>query len=232
MTGLDKLTGRILSEAEEFARGLLESAQAEIAEIDKAKESKIGYIKNEYTARAEKEEKAILERADAAAGSLSRDIVLAAKTALLDNVFEQAKHRLLRLAESGSDEYVNILAALLRKTAAAAAASEQAASEYDEDDAPPAQSGYEALFGSRDLAGGSSSVANKAVLLAASELAKAGKTITVSGTPADIEGGFILRVGNIEYNCSLSALITGCRAALESEIYRMLFEQTEHEKEV
>lgn len=91
MTGLEKLTGRILSDAEDFARSLLSSAEAEAAEIKKSAEAKIKNIKSEYAARAEKEEQVLLERAAASASSLARDIVLAAKASLLDEIYGEAK---------------------------------------------------------------------------------------------------------------------------------------------
>lgn len=227
MVNLDKLTGRILSDAEEFARGLLESAQAEIAEVNREAQIKIDSIKSEYAARAEKEEKAIIERAEAVAKSLSRDVVLDAKTALLDKVFEQAKERLVGLAESGTDVYVDFLASLLCKVISSAAASEKTNAEYYRQGELLAENEYTVLFCARDLAGESSSVAEKATAEAASRIADTGKSVAVSSSPVNIDGGFILRCGNIEYNCSLSALVAGCRASLESEIYRNLFEQTE-----
>lgn len=223
MVGLDKLTGRILSDAEEFARGLLESAKAEAAEISKAAEGKIDSIKNDYASRAEKEEKVIIDRAHASADSLSRDIILAAKNSLLDSVFAEAKERLVRLAESGSDEYINFLAKLLCKVGISAAESER--TDVSGSDLFSESTELVALFCARDLAGGVASVAEKAVSKAAPELASTGKPLSVSDKPANIEGGFILRCGNIEYNCSLSALVAGCRASLESEIYCALFAQ-------
>jgi vacuolar-type H+-ATPase subunit E/Vma4 len=234
MDNLEKLTGRIISDAEEFARGLLESAESNIAEINDATQSNIDYIKRDFASRAEKEEKAILDRAEAAADSISRDYMLSAKAALLDSVFDTVKERLQKLAISGSEEYIGLLADLLCKVILSEAQSETANADYYRSGELTLNTGYIASFCARDLAGGDHSVAETAIAKAAQDLSGIGKTLKVSDVPADIDGGFILRSGNIEYNCSLTALVAGYRAAHEGEIYRYMFEQPElkHEKEI
>ncbi len=47
--------------------------------------------------------------------------------------------------------------------------------------------------------------------------------IILSDTDALIEGGFILRRGDVEINCSLELIISGLRDTLESEVYKALF---------
>lgn len=227
MVNLEKLTGRIISDANEFARGLLESAQSNIAEINDATQSNIEFINRDFATRAAKEEKAILDRAKAAAESISRDFVLSAKAELLDSAFDTVRERLQGIANSGSEEYIGLLARLLCKVILANAASEAVSAEYYRSGELTASAGYIASFGTRDLAGGENSVAAKAVSRALATPSVAVKTLKISDTPAPIDGGFILRSGNIEYNCSLSALVAGYRAAHEGEIYRMLFEQPE-----
>jgi V/A-type H+-transporting ATPase subunit E len=48
--------------------------------------------------------------------------------------------------------------------------------------------------------------------------------IQLSDEAAAIEGGFILRRGDVETNCSLELIISGLRSSLESEIYKILFD--------
>ena len=52
-----------------------------------------------------------------------------------------------------------------------------------------------------------------------------GNRVTVSENTADIDGGFILKNGNIEENFGISALISSNRDRLEDYINRGLFEQ-------
>lgn len=47
--------------------------------------------------------------------------------------------------------------------------------------------------------------------------------VTVDGSPAAIDGGFILAYGNIEYNCTPEALVEEKREALTEKIYKFLF---------
>lgn len=47
--------------------------------------------------------------------------------------------------------------------------------------------------------------------------------IILSDINADIEGGFVLRRGDIEINCSVELIIAGLRQTLESVVYKTLF---------
>lgn len=231
MVNLDKLTGRIISDAEEYARGVLEAADSDLAELADASRTKIEYVRAESAAHASKEEKAALDRAVAASESAARGIILSAKTSLLDSAFEEARSRLLKLAESSSPEYRSLLTRLLVSVVSSAAASESEHGEYYESGELVAHDIYTALFCARDLRGGDgTSVASAVVADASSRLADTGKTLRVSDKAAVIDGGFILRSGDIEYNCSLATLVAGYRAEHESEIYRMLFDQPDMNK--
>lgn len=57
----------------------------------------------------------------------------------------------------------------------------------------------------------------------AEQLKKAGLYVTVSAVPVDIDGGFILRSGAVEQNCSFSAVIEDKRNAIEDMINAALF---------
>ena len=47
--------------------------------------------------------------------------------------------------------------------------------------------------------------------------------LTVNGSPADIDGGFILKYGDIQMNCAISALIHEKREILTDKVNRILF---------
>lgn len=53
--------------------------------------------------------------------------------------------------------------------------------------------------------------------------AKLGEGITVSETPAEIEDGFLLKYGSIEFNCTLKALFDAARDALRAQAGEILF---------
>lgn len=54
-------------------------------------------------------------------------------------------------------------------------------------------------------------------------------TITVSGVPCAIDGGFLLQYGDVEINAAFSALAEEKREALEDLINRELFADGEDE---
>jgi Archaeal/vacuolar-type H+-ATPase subunit E len=224
MVNLEKLTGRIISDAEEYARGILDSAKSDIAELEDAARAKIEYIHAESDSRAEKESKAMLDRAAAASESASRAIILSAKTKLLDSAFEAALSRLKQLAVSAPADYKNLLVRLLVSVISSAAESETAHDEYYGSGELVSHELYTAAFCVRDLEGGSGSVASQVIAEASKKLSGTGKKLRAADNAADIDGGFILRSGDVEYNCSFSALMAGYRSEHEGEIYRMLFE--------
>ena len=49
-------------------------------------------------------------------------------------------------------------------------------------------------------------------------------SLTLSDKPADINGGFILKYGDIEENCSFDALIESSKETLQDKIGQILFE--------
>lgn len=59
------------------------------------------------------------------------------------------------------------------------------------------------------------------------QLQKVGLNAAVSAEPADIDGGFILRTGAIEQNCSFAAVMEDRRNALEDYINAALFDKGE-----
>ena len=48
--------------------------------------------------------------------------------------------------------------------------------------------------------------------------------LVLSNDTADIEGGLLLRYGDVEINCSISMLIDSIRSSVEAKVYRALFD--------
>ncbi|MBE6835280.1 MAG: hypothetical protein E7515_03400 [Ruminococcaceae bacterium] len=80
----------------------------------------------------------------------------------------------------------------------------------------PAEKG-EILLNKRDLSRIPSDFEKK--------MASAGINASVSKTPADINGGFILKDGSIEINCSVEALIEDNRSEIEDFINENIFKE-------
>ena len=220
MVNLEKLTGRIISDAEEYGRQLLEASRHDIDEIKDAAASKAAYIKADYASRAAKEAEGIKSRAEASSDSESRAVLLAAKTGLLDRAFGEAYKKLLQIAAdpNNRNEYTAFLSRLLVSVITGAADEENAHREYYTSGELISHRGYSVLFCARDAG-----AVSDAVIAGASKSLPKGISVTSDGRNADIDGGFILRSGDIEYNCSLETLAAQYRAAHEGEVYKLLF---------
>lgn len=128
----------------------------------------------------------------------ARKSVLALKQEMVSKAFDRARELLLELPE---EQYVAFLS---RKAAEAA------------------MTGLEELyFSERDQAGVGRKIVKEANrLLEAS--GKPGK-LTEGAEPRPIAGGFILKQGDIEVNCSIELLSEQCRSELASQVAGIMF---------
>ena len=146
--------------------------------------------------------------------------MLATESALVDEAFEAARAAIRSLP---AEKYTAMMAGLL-----AAALLEQTATEaencllYGEEELTPIDR-YEVLMNAQDR----DRVGAEIIAQAKGKLASKLPTdqldkLTLSSQAAAIDGGLILRVGDIESNCSLSLLLKQLREELEGEVSRAL----------
>lgn len=221
MTGLEKITGRILDAAKADAKATLDDATA-----------RAGAIRADYTARAEalhaklcadaeKEGEDIIRRAKSSAAMTRREVLLRAKSDLIDETFRYAAKELYSLSRA---DYTEFLAILLVRVLCEQEQTERESRElYGEEDAPD-YSTYELFFNEKDRR----EVAEEAIT--AGRRFSVGKLdravldrLKLSDECADIDGGFILRCGDIETNCSIGALLAEARSTREAEVCAALF---------
>ena len=227
MNGIEKLTARIETDA-----------QAEVAEILRAAEEKAREIRAGYEAQAQAEaadaaqsrEKGAqqrLERLEGAAQMEAKRQTLAAKQEMIDAAFEKAQAKLMALSE---DEYADLLAKLAVKAAKTGR--------------------EEIILSARDKQRVGTKVVAKANALLAKSVApslpqelkesKAGSVIakvvtganallqgtamlTLSEETGDMEGGLILRDGNVEVNCAFETQLRVLRETMAADIAAILF---------
>ena len=222
INGLNKITDKILSEAQAKADKILADAEAECDRINAEYAERAEKIRSEISTEAEKGGMEYVARIRSTAATSKRNVLLQTKSDLIDGVFagvlEQTRN--LELVK-----YNEILIGLL-----SAALLEQLDSEetsrtlYGEEDALAPES-YEVLFNQRDrdrcgklvIEGVQKHLFGK---VSADKLSR----LTLATDTANIEGGLILRCGNVESNCSLAILFAQLRESLESEVARTLFE--------
>ena len=193
MNGIDKITQRIGADTQaEIDRILADAAAQAEAAADKFRtqaeaEDRDLLAKSERTA-AEREERLV-----SAAQMEARKTILAAKQAVMEEVYAKALDQLRNLPQ---ERCVEVLTSLL----------EQAAPEGK----------GEVLFSAQDR-----DTVGRAAVDAAN--AKTGGRLTISEETASIPGGFILRNGSIEVNCAFDTLIRLQKTETAGQVAQRLF---------
>lgn len=220
MKGLDKITERILADAKERARVILEEAQSDCRLAAAEYAARADAIAEEIADRAMREGEHLIARARSAAAMTRRNILLAAKSELLDETFEAAKKQ---ICDTDYGKYRELLVALLSCALLEQAKQEQNALEYG--DEVTAFDTFEVLLNETDRARFGASVIEGARRVTERRIgAERAAKLRLSEECADIDGGLLLRYGDVETNCSLTVLLREMRRELEGKISAILFD--------
>ncbi len=199
MGNTEKITGRILEDAQSEAREIARQASEKAEAIRQAGEGEAELLLRTADEEAAREAAALKVRLESAASLEARKRVLREKQLLVDEAFARAREMFLSMPR---EEYAAVLADL------AASAS---------------VSGREQLVFSRtDL----ETVGADVCRMANETRLKNGKpaALTLADEAGDIEGGFILREGPVETNCTADVLIGGLREELAGEVAAILLQ--------
>lgn len=227
MNGIEKITARIETDM-----------KAEVEAIRKDAEAKAAALRAEYEAKAKAEADAAaqagkdaaerqLERLESAAKMDAKKELLAAKQACLDEAFEAARKKLLSLPE---DEYVELLAKLVVKSAKtgreelifnAADRERVGAKVVAKANAALAAAVAPELPG--EVKGSKVAGLIAKVVNGASALMQGTAMLTLSNETREIEGGVLLRDGNVEVNCAFETQLRVLRNNMAAEIAAILF---------
>lgn len=196
--GLMRLQRRILDDAEKEASRIKDAAQAKAEEILKEASAKAEVRYSEIMSAAQKERETRKQRLITLARLDGRRMLLAAKDQALQDVFAEAMNAMV---SSYRQRYRDFLRELLAATAT-----------YDV---------QEVIFNERDR----SELASGLVSEVQDLLKRQGRNvrIDVSQETRPIRGGFLLRSGNIEINCSIEAIFQNKRDELIPEVAGVLF---------
>ena len=199
MKGIDKITSRIIADAE-----------AECAAVKKESDERVAAIREENERRAQEEYLRLVregvkdteqrvQRLDRTARLEAKKSLLNMKQETVSRAFELAKGKIAELPER---DYV----AFLAREASEAAVSGQ----------------EEVIFCERDR----KSVGAKAVKAANELLAAKGMPgmLTLSDTTREFSGGLMLKQGDIEVNCTVDTLLDLARGELAARVAEVLFE--------
>lgn len=195
MTGLEKIIAAILEEAQTEARAALEAARAEAERIFAEEKAKSDALCAEIAEKG-RQQAAETERACASAAQLNRrKSLLEAKQALLSQTMEQALERLYAMP---AEAYFGLLVKMA---------------------ASFAEPGEGELFlNERDL-----SRRPDALEKNINAALKEGCALKLSGKARPIDGGFILKYGDVEQNCSFRAIFEARLDELSDKARGILF---------
>lgn len=220
MTGLEKITERILTDAKERARDILENAQEECRRMADDYAERAERIREEIAERAMREGEDMVARARSAAAMTRRDILLAAKSRMMDEAFEAAK---AQICATDYGKYRELLVALLSCALIEQAKNEQESLEMGDEVAE--FDTFEVLMNENDRVRFGDYVLENARRTTERRIgSERTAKLRLSDTAAPIDGGLILRYGSTETNCSVSALLSEMRRDLEGRIAAVLFD--------
>ena len=219
MTGLEKVTGKIIADAEADARVIPERAEAECEAI-KAKYAVATEAEVEkLTDECDRECQALIIRARSSAAMAKRNAVLEARAKLIDDAYAAAEKQIRSMS---GEQYLDLLQKMLRSALKSQLDGEEESMRLYGEDISPAV--YEVVLNTRDR----ETYGEKLL-----EAYRAGygarlspvvlQRLRLAPDTAPIDGGLVLRCGSVETNCSLSMLMAANRRETEARVSRILF---------
>ena len=223
MTGLEKITARIEAQARERAREMLQKAEEDCCRLAE-----------EYAARAEQARERIANEAATAREVMisatragvekeHRELIAATRTALLDEAFEEAKRALF---STDYGKYRELLVALLVN--ALLEQDRVTKQSIEMGDEVEEVERFEVLLNAADRERFGAAVVDGARRVAERRIGAANAAkLCLAAQSADIDGGLVLRFGNVELNCSLSVVLADLRTEMEGRVAELLFHREE-----
>ena len=219
MTGLEKVIGKIIADAEADARVILDKAQAECEALRAKYAAETETEIEKLTDECDRECQALIIRARSSAAMAKRNAILEARAALMDEAYAAAEKQVRSM---GGEQYLELLQKMLRSALKRQLEGEaESLRLYGEDISPDV---YEVVLNSRDRGsyGDKLMTAFRAGFGAKFPPAALAK-LRLAPDTAPIDGGMILRCGPVETNCSLAMLMAENRRETEAKVNRILF---------
>lgn len=227
MNGIEKITARIQQDASADIDSLRREAEAQAAKVREQYEAQARAEAEKAAESCKQAAQQQLERLEGAAEMEAKSRLLAAKQSCIDAAFDKAKAKLLTMPEA---DYVELLAKLAARSAVTGR--------------------EEIVLNSRDRAAVGAKVAARAnqllaeaaapelpaelkesragsiltkVVTGANALIQGTAMLTLAADTAEIEGGLILRDGQVEVNCAFETQLRLLRESLAGQVAQILF---------
>lgn len=229
MNGIEKITARIETDA-----------KSEIAEILREGEEKAARVRTDYQAQADAAAREAAaagkeaaqrqaERLEGAAQMEAKKMLLAAKQSCLDAAFDKAEEQLLALPDG---QYADLLARMAVR-AARTGREEILLNPKDRDRVGPqvvakanailAESAAPEAAEKAARTGGKAGKVLSKVVTGASALLQGTAMLTLSQETREMDGGLILRDGQVEVNCAFETQLRVLRESMTAEVAAILF---------
>lgn len=197
MTGLEKIIQEIEAEGKSNADRILAEANKEAEEILASAKKEAETKSAEIAEKPAQEIKAIINRANSQAALIKRQKILNAKQQVINEIIDKARLKLTGLPDN---EYFDIILKIAQKYAHKG----EGIITFSRTDLDRLPKHFEKTL-------------NKAI----KDIENA--SLTISQDSAPIEGGFILKYGDIEENCSFEALFSYAKEDLQDKVNEFLF---------
>ena len=227
MDGIEKITAKILRDAEDEAARLLGEAEEKIRAIDETARLQAEKERQEILSRGRKAADERLERLTSAAQMEKRKLHLSAKQEVVGEAFDRALEQLCSLPE---EEYIALLTRMILEVSTTGR--EQIIFSAKD----RARVGKQAVMAANDamvsqvvpeLPGSLAETKvgaflGKVVNSTAAMVTGTGM-LTLSEETRPIQGGFIMVDGDVETNCAFEVMVRLQREALERDVAQTLF---------
>jgi len=227
MNGIEKITAKIMQDAEAEVQGLMAQTEEKLAALQAQTEAQAKQERDAILSRGRKAADERLERLESAAQMEQRKLVLAAKQEVVGEAFERSVEHLCTLSDS---ELVKLLTAL----AVEASSTGREALIFSVKDR--ARIGKQVVMAaneelakkvSPELPGAITdskmgAFVGKVVNTAAAQFAGTAR-LTLSEQTRPIRGGFVMVDDDVEINCTFETLVRLQREKLEREVANVLF---------
>lgn len=221
MNNLERILERINSDAEREIAEINAECERRCEEIRQELDDRLSDMEKRTESAAMKEYQRIIARAESAGTMNERRTILAAKSELVEKVYRDAAEFILRLPD---DKYAEIMSRLLADAIIAQTDTVRDMTETysDNEFSADAKLPFDVLLSASDRERHSRDI------IAGAERIIAVKDMTVpkirlSRENADITGGFILRHGTVEINCSIEEMIRARKETGYAAVAGILF---------
>ncbi len=221
MKNIEKILEYIESDAREKIEQINKARDEEIEQIRQDAEYKAGDIAKKAENDALREYQQTIDRAASSGEMISKDIMLEAKTGLIEKVYADAEKFINSLPD---DKYTEVMSRFLAEAVIERMQTVREMNEVyrDEEFKEDLNMSFEVIMSEADRESPRKNIisgAEKNIALRDMYVPK----IRLSKKTADISGGFIVAYGNSETNCSTAVLVKAARERTYSKVAGILF---------